>query len=237
MSVKVEVETMIQESEPAVQALARQARQLMASVNPKARQEVSLSWGGYLLFKQPAAGGNSVCWVTAHKKHISLGFSEGAELSDPAGLLEGKGKHSRHVKVKTPEQLALPELRELIAEAWSRQPDADVVEGTLEQVREICLSLPGTSETVSHGHPNFWAGKKTFAVYGIYSPSVAFKAGFELHAELEGDERITPTPYMAHNGWLSLRLDESTDWTLARRLLLHSYRQVATKKLQAELES
>jgi predicted DNA-binding protein (MmcQ/YjbR family) len=74
-------------------------------------------------------------------------------------------------------------------------------------------------------------------MYGIYAPSIAFKAALEIHAELESDPRVSPTPYMAHNGWLSLRADEATDWTLARRLIEHSYRQVAPRKLLAELES
>ena len=104
-------------------------------------------------------------------------------------------------------------------------------------MRELCLSLPQTSETVSHGHPTFWAGKKSFAVYGLYSPSIAFKAAIPMHVELEGDSRVFPTPYMANKGWLSLRLDQDTDWTLARQLLEHSYRQVATRKLLAALDA
>ncbi|MBM3464699.1 MAG: hypothetical protein FJX76_21590 [Armatimonadetes bacterium] len=220
---------------PAMQFLAHEARQLILSVQPDAHQEVHGSWGGYLLFRGAADAGNTVCWVTAHKKHVSIGFSQGNTLSDPAGLLEGGGKHSRHVKLKKPEDVARPELRALVKAAWADQPAPSVLQDALEKVRALCLALPETSETVSHGHPTFWAGKKTFAVYGLYSPSIAFKAGTEMHLELDGDARFSPTPYMAHGGWLSLRIDAHTDWEMARDLLRHSYWQVASGKLRKAL--
>ena len=38
----------------------------------------------------------------------------GAELDDPAKLLEGTGKKARHVKLAEPEELKRPELRALL---------------------------------------------------------------------------------------------------------------------------
>ena len=37
--------------------------------------------------------------VFPHKEHVSIEFSNGAELSDPEGMLEGKGKKRRHLKI------------------------------------------------------------------------------------------------------------------------------------------
>jgi hypothetical protein len=34
-----------------------------------------------------------------YKKHLSIEFSNGAQFSDPEGLLEGKGKLRRHLKI------------------------------------------------------------------------------------------------------------------------------------------
>lgn len=226
----------LDEYPPAIGDLAVAARDLVLSVKPDAHVEFHPSWGGYLLFKQVADAGNTVCWVSAAKKHASVGFSQGTELPDPAGLLQGTGKHSRHVKLTKPEDVLRKELRELLQAAWDRQPDGAALAKALARVRELCLALPETSETLSHNHPTFWAGKKSFAVYGLYSPSVAFKADMAMHNELEGDERFFPTPYMAKNGWLSIRLEEGTDWKLVERLLRHSFRQVATKKLAAQLD-
>ena len=53
-------EDLIVDNEPEIQPLAQAARELLSSVRPDARQEVETSWGGYLLFKQPTDGGNTV---------------------------------------------------------------------------------------------------------------------------------------------------------------------------------
>jgi hypothetical protein len=39
-------------------------------------------------------------YVNVFKMHANVGFFRGAELQDPAHLLEGTGKRMRHVKVK-----------------------------------------------------------------------------------------------------------------------------------------
>ena len=39
-------------------------------------------------------------YVNAFTSHVNVGFFYGAELPDPAGLLEGSGKRMRHVKLK-----------------------------------------------------------------------------------------------------------------------------------------
>jgi hypothetical protein len=39
-------------------------------------------------------------YVNVFKAHVNVGFSQGASLLDPAGLLGGSGKRMRHVKLK-----------------------------------------------------------------------------------------------------------------------------------------
>ena len=39
-------------------------------------------------------------YVNVFTAHVNVGFFYGAELPDPAGLLEGNGKRMRHVKLK-----------------------------------------------------------------------------------------------------------------------------------------
>ena len=219
------LEILLQGHSPAVQQLTEESRRLVLSIHPEAHQEIETSWGGYLLFKQVAGAGNTVCWVSPNKKHVSLGFSMGSELSDPEGLLQGKGKRQRHVKIKRSEELNHPALRALLEQAWASQPEAETLKEALEQIRTICLELPGAQEKLSHGHPTFFTRKKSFAVYGIYSPSVAFRPDPLQLLALAEDDRFFPTPYLAHQGWLSLRLDGNTDWSLVRKLLQASYRQ------------
>ena len=39
-------------------------------------------------------------YVNAFTAHVNVGFFRGAELADPAQLLEGTGKYMRHVKLR-----------------------------------------------------------------------------------------------------------------------------------------
>ncbi|WKE67218.1 DUF1801 domain-containing protein [Gallaecimonas kandeliae] len=64
---------------------------------------------------QPTAcvGGGAFAYVDAFSAHVNLGFFQGAALPDPQGLLEGSGKHMRHVKLrpgKAPNAAALSAL-------------------------------------------------------------------------------------------------------------------------------
>ncbi|MBX3171809.1 MAG: MmcQ/YjbR family DNA-binding protein [Candidatus Eremiobacteraeota bacterium] len=145
-------------------------------------------------------------------------------MSDPEGLLQGTGKRQRHVKVKLPEELQKPGLRALIEQAWTSQPAAGILEDALERIREICLGLAGSQEKLSHGHPTFYTRKRSYAVYGIYSPSIAFKPDPARALSYAEDERFFPTPYLAHQGWLSFKIDADTDWELVRELVEGSYR-------------
>jgi hypothetical protein len=58
-------------------------------------------------------------YVNAFKAHVNVGFFHGAELPDPAGLLEGSGKHMRHVKLKPGAAINSAALGRLIDEAYS----------------------------------------------------------------------------------------------------------------------
>jgi hypothetical protein len=54
-------------------------------------------------------------YVNVFTSHVNLGSFLGAELDDPAGLLEGTGKRMRHVKLRhdvEPERQLLAELIE-----------------------------------------------------------------------------------------------------------------------------
>ncbi len=40
-------------------------------------------------------------YVNAYSAHVNVGFFYGAELPDPHGLLQGTGKHMRHIKFRS----------------------------------------------------------------------------------------------------------------------------------------
>jgi len=58
-------------------------------------------------------------YVSVFRAHVNVGFFRGAELEDPAGLLEGTGKRMRHVKVKPGVELDSAALAALIDTAYA----------------------------------------------------------------------------------------------------------------------
>jgi hypothetical protein len=70
---------------------------------------------------QPTAcvGDAAFGYVDAFTAHVNVGFFRGAELDDPAGLLEGTGKFMRHVKVRPDRPLDSSALKTLIETAYA----------------------------------------------------------------------------------------------------------------------
>lgn len=58
-------------------------------------------------------------YVNAFTSHVNVGFFRGAELADPAGLLEGTGKLMRHVKLSPGVEVDSRALKELIESSYS----------------------------------------------------------------------------------------------------------------------
>ena len=58
-------------------------------------------------------------YVNAFTAHVNVGFFRGAELVDPAGLLEGTGRYMRHVKVRPDGDVDAKALTELIDTAYT----------------------------------------------------------------------------------------------------------------------
>ena len=57
-----------------------------------------------------------LCSIYTAGDHINFGFSRGAELDDPDGLLEGTGKGMRHVKLSS-----VKDIRKKQFTAWVKQ--------------------------------------------------------------------------------------------------------------------
>ena len=58
-------------------------------------------------------------YVNAFTAHVNVGFFRGAELADPAGLLEGTGKYMRHVKLRPDGDIDSTALIKLIESAYA----------------------------------------------------------------------------------------------------------------------
>lgn len=58
-------------------------------------------------------------YVNVFASHVNVGFFQGAALPDPAGLLQGSGKHMRHVKLRPETGTGTEALRRLIDVAYA----------------------------------------------------------------------------------------------------------------------
>jgi hypothetical protein len=122
----------------------------------------------------------------------------------------------------------------------------------LARLRPLALRLPEAEEVISHGRPCFRVGR-LFAVYGSGTKGpadvrVAYPRGLLVlpgdgeRTALESDPRAFVPAYYAPSGWVGLDLaaggtpPAEVDWTEVAELLEDSYRQVAPRRLLAELD-
>lgn len=109
----------------------------------------------------------------------------------------------------------------------------------LADVRRVALALPETAEVETWGRPTFRAGKKIFSVFtgsGDDRFSVIFKPEAAERPALVADDRFFSPPYWGAGGWLALDLGAAAvDWDEVAELLEGSYRQVALKRMLAQL--
>src|SRR5579871_7004619 len=117
--------------------------------------------------------------------------------------------------------------------------NARAYEKALNAIRRLCLALPEAREVEAWGQPTFRAGKKMFAAFGEEEGrlSLGMKVGFDRQDELLSDSRFFPTPYAARQGWVSLTINDNTDWTEVDGLLREAYRQVANKRMLKALDA
>ncbi len=90
--------------------LAIKLRAMIFAAAPKATEVFKWSRPCYEL-------DSPFCYIVANKKHINIGFNEGASLDDPQGLLEGTGKSMRHVKIDLASGTIPPGVKVLIENA------------------------------------------------------------------------------------------------------------------------
>lgn len=97
-----------------VEKIARRLRELILDVYPDV---VEVPWPKQRIVGYgvgPKKMSEHFCYIGVHRNHVNLGFYYGAELSDPAGLLEGTGKKLRHIKIRDDEAIDQPAHRRLV---------------------------------------------------------------------------------------------------------------------------
>ena len=105
------------DASPEVAAIARRLRELVYDVLPEATEVVRLGDGASSLGLGEKKMSEAAVYIAPLKDRVNFGFYRGAELEDPAGLLEGTGKKLRHVKVRSLAEAEDPALRLLVKRA------------------------------------------------------------------------------------------------------------------------
>jgi len=111
----------------------------------------------------------------------------------------------------------------------------------LEWVRQYCMALPHTTETVQWGGDLvFKIGGKMYAVAALEPGDhwLSFKCSPEDFAELVECEGVIPAPYLARAQWVALQTEDAVKAAELKRLLRQAYDLVfakLTRKAQREL--
>jgi hypothetical protein len=105
------------------------AIQTVKQVAPKAegityRSQPPRSKSAMYKIARYAVGGVNVVGVGAFTNHSALYFYRGRELDDGSGLLQGGGKDSRFVTLRSPADAGRPAIRSLVRKAFklAKQP-------------------------------------------------------------------------------------------------------------------
>jgi hypothetical protein len=107
------VDTFLKGYPPQVREIAVKARQTILSVLPGATEKVYPGWK-VIQYGTGADMKSVFAVISPQRERVNLGLSNGAELADPQGLLEGSGASIRHVKLTSADKAADPAVKELV---------------------------------------------------------------------------------------------------------------------------
>jgi len=108
---------------PAVRPTVVAARRLVKVEAPSAKEisyrmepprSISMMWK----IARYSVGGANVVGIGAFAKHSALFFYRGRELDDGSGLLQGGGKDSRFITLRSPADVDRPAVKRLVRKAF-----------------------------------------------------------------------------------------------------------------------
>jgi hypothetical protein len=119
-----DTDALLEPHAPSVRGVFEACAALVRNVMPDATEQLDLP-DRLLAFGFGPSGGVRMRGLAValipHAAHVNVQLADGALLADPAGIVEGTGKRIRHVKCRTPEDVARPELRALLVDQAARR--------------------------------------------------------------------------------------------------------------------
>jgi len=110
---RLTVEALLVSCTPEVYTRALKVRGLIFSVLPTAIEQLQSSVQ-IIVYGCDYTYAGQVCAVALFRSHLVLMFSNGAALADPDGLLQGKGKRGRYLRIQTEAEVDNPALHFLL---------------------------------------------------------------------------------------------------------------------------
>jgi len=107
-------EEYIGQFDPPIADILKSLRSIIRKSAPKASEYVEKDMLAYAL--GPNTYKASVCVISGHKSHVTVGFLRGTKLDDPDKLLQGEGKTVRHLKI-----MAVNAIPRRAVSAWVKQ--------------------------------------------------------------------------------------------------------------------
>jgi hypothetical protein len=118
------IDGLLELSSPAVRSVFLAAADAVRDVMPDANEQVDLP-DRVLAFGFGPPGGTRLRGMAVglipHTAHVNVQLADGADLADPAGLIEGTGKRIRHVKCRSVDDVTRPALRSILSEQAERR--------------------------------------------------------------------------------------------------------------------
>jgi len=105
--------------EPALRAVVLGLRKVLLEEMAPCHEYIFAMRGKVVLLYGPTNRviEDCICLISVYKKHANLTFTDGAELEDSYGVLQGTGKRMRHITVKKLSELDRPEIRTCLRQA------------------------------------------------------------------------------------------------------------------------
>ena len=104
------VDSWIAEHDPALRQICDALRNIILSADPELRE--SIKWSNPVYAKK-----SDIFYLSATERYVTLGFFNGASLTDPEARIECTGKRMRHVKVRALEDIDMERFATWVSDA------------------------------------------------------------------------------------------------------------------------
>jgi hypothetical protein len=117
---ELQIEGFLDKYSPPIAAQARACRSRMQTIIGRGYELIYDNYNalvfGFATFEKTSS---AVISIAIYPRWVTLFFLHGTDLDDPRGLLEGTGKQVRSIRLKSPEDLDRPDVREFIDAAMA----------------------------------------------------------------------------------------------------------------------